>query len=158
LGGDFNHLAGRLGIGGNGNLLILLPHLATGIERDGHVAVFSWGNTPLGVVGHRAATTGATARNNQVARAFVRKMKTIGDALALGDSSEVVKVGIEDQNGKPGRLVVTCSGIGVLDEVDVNVGGTPSGRIARKEKEQGQERQKSFHGDLNFRGIGCWRH
>jgi len=113
-----------LGIGGDNDLLVLLPHLATGIERDGHVALLPWGDTALGIVCHGATTTGMAARYHQVGIALVGEMETIRDALALGNAAKVVKVAVKNQLGDTDRLVVALGGVGVFDEVDIEFGRT----------------------------------
>ena len=107
--GYLKHFARRLGIGGDDNLLVLLTHLAAGVEGDGNVTFAARRDASFGIVGNGAATAGMTARDDEVAIAFIGEMKAIGDTLSLGDATEIMEVGIKDNGGKPHRLIVASS-------------------------------------------------
>lgn len=115
---------GWLCVAVDGYFLDLLTAFASGREGYGNIAISTWGDFGLGIVGNGAATRGIASRDEEVGTTRVAEMETVGDFLARREAAKIMLIAVEDNARHLECGVVARGTIWVLDERDVRLVST----------------------------------
>ena len=110
-----------LSIGENCYVLELLSRHTSTLETDGDVSTFSWLDTFLGIIGHRAPTGGIAAADYKVSIAFVDELEAVTDVLACRQLSKIVHILVEGYQRHLLTGVVATGTIGIMDNIGIQL-------------------------------------
>ena len=108
-----------MGVGANHHLFGLVTRHTLRFEGYGYIAGGPRSDALTWVIGHRAATRGVTAADDEVGVAGVGELEAIGDILTSHELAEVVHVGLESDSRHTLVIVVSLRAVRVVDYVDV---------------------------------------